>query len=55
MFQRQKQKNFDSRKEKEPFKPVITDELSVEGVSSFKYQGAIADSKISFSDKVVDV
>ena len=50
---RTKQLVFDSRKEKEPFKPVINNQQSLEAVSSFNYLGTIVDSKLSFSDKVV--
>ena len=46
---------FDSRKEKEPFIPVKTDQQSVEVVSSFKYLGTVVDSKISFNNNVVYV
>ena len=46
---------FDSRKEKEPFIPVTTDQQSVETVSSFKYLGTVVDSKLSFNDNVVYV
>ena len=46
---------FDSRKEKEPFIPVTTDQQLVEEVSSFKYLGTVVDSKFSFNDNVVYV
>ena len=46
---------LDSRKEKEPIKPVITGQRPVEVVSSFKYLGTIVESKLSVSDNVVYV
>ena len=46
---------FDSRKEKEPFTPVTTDQQSMEVVFSFKYLGTVIDSKLIFSDNVVYV
>ena len=46
---------FDSRKEKEPFIPVTTDQQPVEEVSSFKYLGTVVDSKLTFNDNVVYV
>ena len=46
---------FDSRKEKELFKPVITDQQSFEVVSSFESLGTIVDSKLSFGDNVYSV
>ena len=50
----QKQKNLClTVKRKQPFKPVITDQQSVEVVSSFKYLGTVVDSKLGFSDDVV--
>ena len=42
-----------SRKEKELFIPVTTDQQSMEVVSSFKYLGTVVDSKFSFNDNVV--
>jgi hypothetical protein len=41
---------FDSRKGKEPFKPVIIDQQPVEVVSNFKYLGTVVDSKLSFNE-----
>ena len=46
---------FVSTKEDEPFKLVITDQQSVEVVSSFKYLGTIVESKISVNDNIVHV
>ena len=42
---------FDSRKEKESFIPLTTDQQSVEAASSFKYLGAAVDPKLSLNDK----
>ena len=44
---------FDSRKEKEPFIPVTTDQQSVETVSSFEYLGIGVDSKLCLNDNIV--
>ena len=35
---------FDSRKDKEPFTPVTTDQQPLEVVSGFKYPGTVVDS-----------
>ena len=44
---------FDSRKEKESFIPVTTDQQSVEAASSFKYLGKVLDPKLSLNAKEV--
>ena len=44
---------FDSRKEKQSFIPVTTDQQSVEAASSFKYLGTVLDPKLSLNDKEV--